>query len=149
MIDEIYNLLKQVDPVAKACMPIYVTVFLLSDYYGPSFSSANRVMMNTMYRLGPVYTNSAEINRKVYGFLSETKEQTGEEKNIQDYISESVELGQLSGLQFKMLMFVKKLDDKTEDLYTYPEIEILDTEFDALLYPNGTVGEEYPSYVVY
>lgn len=81
LINEVYNLLLQVDPVAKACMPIYVTVFLLSDYYGPSFQSSNRVLMNTMYRLGDIYTNSAEINRKIYNFLRSQTE-TGEEKNI-------------------------------------------------------------------
>lgn len=60
-----------------------------------------------------------------------------------------MELGQLSGLQFKMFMFVKKFEDKTADLYSYPEIEIEEPEFDALIYPNGTVGEEYPQFIVY
>lgn len=43
------------------------------------------------------------------------------------------------------------MDDSTQDLYTYPEIEVEDTDdlFDALLYPNGTVGEQFPLYVTY
>lgn len=89
LIEAINEQLIQVDPAAKACMPIYVAVFILSDYYGPSFSNANRIMMNTLYRLGRIYANGAEINRKVFMFLSD-KTEFGEEKNIQHYITDVV-----------------------------------------------------------
>lgn len=148
MIESINLMLVAIDPTAKQCMPIYVVIFILSDFYGPSFKSANRVVLNTMYRLGDIYKNSAEINRQVFSFIYD-KTLAGEDKTITNYLEESTHIGQLTGLQFKMIMYVKEFDDPTQDLYSYPEVEVEIPEFDALIYPNGTVGEEYPDYIIF
>ena len=77
------------------------------------------------------------------------KTEDGTDKTVTNYLDESTHLGQLSGLQFKMFMYVKTFENQTEDLYSYPEIEVEFPDFDALIYPNGTVGEEYPQYITF
>ena len=116
MIEAINLMLVAIDPTAKQCMPIYVVIFILSDFYGPSFQSSNRIIFNSMYRLGEIYVNSAEINRQVFSFLYD-KTPEGEDKTISHYLEQSTHIGQLSGLQFKMFMYVKEFDDPTVDLY--------------------------------
>jgi len=86
-------------------MPIYITVFLQSPYYGPTFSSSKRLLFNGLYRLGEIYSNSVLINYKYNLFISD--EIDGIEKNISNYVQETAELGRLMGTEFKMFFYVK------------------------------------------
>jgi len=74
MIESINLMLVAIDPATKQCVPIYVVVFIMSDFYGPSFQSTNRIIFNLMYRLGEIYSNTAEINRKAFDFIYDKNE---------------------------------------------------------------------------
>ena len=50
------------DPVAKACIPIYLEVFFKSIDYGPTFNDGRRVYYNILYRLDKMWAASFAIN---------------------------------------------------------------------------------------
>lgn len=55
-------MMMQLDPVAKACVPIYVLVFIDSDDYGPTFNNFELVFYNAIYRLDKIWVNSFRMN---------------------------------------------------------------------------------------
>ena len=65
-IEESYNTLLEVDPLAKACVPVYVEVFFTSADYGPTFHDSQRIMLNIMYRFDKVWEASYETNAAFY-----------------------------------------------------------------------------------
>ena len=151
MITEGYNILRQVDPVAKACMPVYMEVFVTSLDYGPTFNNQIRIFYNMLYRLDKVWDNSFKINYLANFLLSHTMPDGTTPNTIQDTIANSRVLGGLLGTQFKMMYYSRKLDNATEALYAYPDSEVVLEEvvFDKLDYPTYNLTQKWPDYVYY
>ena len=55
-IIEIYNLMENTDPIAKACVPVYIDTYVRSNQYKDTFDDERRFMFNVVYRMGDVYS---------------------------------------------------------------------------------------------
>mgnify|MGYP000894963225 CR=1 FL=1 len=89
-----------VDPIAKACIPAFVEIYIDSDEYGPTFEDKQRVMYNLLYRLGVIYYNTYLIDDAVKEFLEDYADgspETADDKDITEYVLEAKELGSLVG----------------------------------------------------
>ena len=59
-----------VDPLAKACVPVYVEVFVMSADYGPTFADNRRILLDVMYRFDKIWVTSYETNKKFNDLLN-------------------------------------------------------------------------------
>ena len=140
----------QVDPVAKACIPIYVDVFFNSIDYGPTFNDGRRLYYNILYRIDKIWEASFLINQSYNSLFDTHTKWNGTAyvtKTAEDQIALSRELGNMIGITFKMTVYSKKLDKPTEDLYYYPdENQLLETvTFEQLKYPTNDLTELWPA----
>jgi hypothetical protein len=99
-----------VDPLAKACVPVYVEVFVKSSDYGPTFADNQRILLDVMYRFDKIWVTSYLTNVKVKDLISNhtaddgTTPLTASELSVKTY-----EIGQLLGQQFKYWFYAKNL----------------------------------------
>lgn len=54
--------MKIVDPVAKACLPIYYKTYLDSREYSDTMHDRNRLIYNIIYRFFGIYVKSNDLN---------------------------------------------------------------------------------------
>lgn len=113
-------MLVQVDPVAKACVPIYVQVFVESDDYGPTFKNNMLIFYNALSRIDLIWLNSYQINYLFTSYFNH--DYTDEEiaTIVSSLITQSKQLGDLVGLNFKYFYYSLNLEDG-EQLYAYPD----------------------------
>ena len=111
VIEEQANILTNVDPVAKSCLPAFEEMFYDSNEYGPSLKDNQRVMYNMIYRLGKVYNTTYHLDRAIKEFSSDFgdgSDPSADDKTLTEYVSESKVIGELTGIQFKNLLSVEK-----------------------------------------
>ena len=85
------------DPVAKACMPVYMEVFVTSLDYGPTFDNNIRIFYNMLYRLDKVWDNSFKINYLATFLLAHTQPDGVTPNTVATTIANSRVLGGLLG----------------------------------------------------
>lgn len=145
---EIYNMMENTDPIAKACVPVYIDTYVRSNQYEDTFDDERRVMFNIVYRMGNVYSQAFEVDF-YYRLMFHDNPREAEEFKPQlfaDYLVGFKQLGQACGTQFKNI-FSSKTDDGGE-LYLYPDslFEIEDPVFDEMVFP-GPNYDPYPTFI--
>jgi len=72
-------------------------------------------MYNILYRLGLIYYNTYLIDASVKEFLedfSDDSEETEDDKDITEYVSEAKQIGSLVGDQFKYFFSIEKQENE-------------------------------------
>jgi hypothetical protein len=100
-------------------VPAADELFIESDEYGPSFNSSEQgtiVNLNVLYRLGENYKN---IHRLEDAFKNASShiDIYGEQKDFYDLILDARAIGQVLGIQFRLIFSVKNFEVE----YSYPE----------------------------
>ena len=101
MVEEQYNIMVLVDPIAKACVPTFYEVYVDSDEYGPTLIEKQRVFYNVFYRLGNIVIQGYKINDQFHLWLQHNATDSDMERDFTEYVSLSRKTGEMLGDLFK------------------------------------------------
>ena len=159
-ISEIANFLYQVDPIAKACVPAFYETYFNSHEYKRTFNDQRRIVYNIIYRLDKIYENSYKVNDAYTDAIRHSDDpndpNNGSPRKHAEYVAKFKLLGELFGDQFKYfwstsnheghVYYWTEVDKEDGDrLYIYPdsELEIIEPDFDEIIFP-GPTQHTYP-----